>query len=152
MEGSVAVTVGGETTALADVRQGAPSSEDDPRWAEVAPGGAPTDALKAWGSFVNDSYWLLAPCKVLDGGVKRQEDGAVLTLSFDGVGLTPGDTYRLEVGEGGRVDAWSFTLQSGREGHFTWSEHTAVGPLNLSLRRTAADGETVIRFEDVAAR
>ena len=149
--GEVQVSSGGTVVTLKDVRAGAPSDAEDPRWADIAPGVEPEAALKAWGGFVNDSYWLIAPCKVNDPGVSRAvtEDGA-LTLSFDAVGLTPGDQYTLRVDEVGRVTGWSFVLQSEREGDFTWTQHQDFGPLNLSLHRATADGGTVIRFEGVS--
>ncbi|MCU1277835.1 MAG: hypothetical protein JWM53_1381, partial [bacterium] len=52
-------------------------------------------------AFINDSYWLLAPFKVFDGGVTLTDGGQdkgpkgeacdVIKLSFAGVGLTPKD-------------------------------------------------------------
>ncbi len=151
-KGAVEVTADGETITLFDIRQGVPATADDARWAEVAPGEDPAAALRAWAQFTNDSYWLLAPCKVMDPGVRRAAGpGGSLELRFEGVGLTPGDVYRLEVDpESGLVSAWSFVLQSGREGRFTWEDYTQVGPLMLSLRRSAEG--TTIRFEDVSAR
>lgn len=130
-----------------------PTTAEDPRWAELAPGVAGARALEAWGAFVNDQFWLLAPCKVFDAGVKRTVSAPDrLQLSFEGVGLTPGDTYTLQVAPGtGRVTGWTFTLQSGREGDFAWAGHAPVGPLELSLLRTSADGGLVIRFEDAVA-
>jgi len=150
LDGSLSVSSGGETVTLTDIREGAPSDADDPRWATIAPGVAPEAALKAWGGFVNDSYWLIAPCKVNDPGVSRTvgEDGS-LDLSFAGVGLTPGDRYQLSVDEEGRVTGWSFVLQSGREGEFVWTEHQDFGPLNLSLHRATPDGKVVIHFEAI---
>lgn len=105
---------------------------------------------EGWAAFVNDSYWLLAPCKVNDPGVSRQIVDGDLQLTFADVGLTPGDRYLLEVDDAGRVTGWSYTLESGREGAWTWTEHEARGPLELSMRRVSADGKNVIRFEDVA--
>ena len=51
---------------------------------------------------MNDSYWLLAPLKVRDRGVKVEAGGPkdlngatceTLRLKFDKVGLTPTDQY-----------------------------------------------------------
>jgi len=122
-------------------------------WAAVSPGTDPKRAAQAWSAFINDSYWLLAPSKVMDGGVNRSidEEGR-LVLSFDGVGLTPGDRYMLTVDpESARVTAWSFVLQGGSEGHFSWTEHTRSGPLTVSTHRATEAGDFVIRFEDVRA-
>ncbi|MGH9364261.1 MAG: hypothetical protein ACRD1B_03215, partial [Thermoanaerobaculia bacterium] len=61
----------------------------------------------AYGMFINDTYWLLAPWKVFDPGVHLAYDGEkpcpdacvcdVLKLSFEEVGLTPRDVYWLYV-------------------------------------------------------
>lgn len=60
------------------------------------------DAKAAYGRWVNDSYWLIAPFKLRDAGTqvraggKRTVDGAeyeTLEISYAGVGLTPGDRY-----------------------------------------------------------
>lgn len=102
----------------------------------------------AWGAFVNDQFWLLAPAKVLDPGVVRTADGADLRLFYAGVGLTPGDRYLLHTSPDGDVLGWEYVLQSGRGGAWTWAAPTSVGGLRLSLERTSP--ERTIRFEDVA--
>lgn len=121
-------------------------------WTNPPPSKPADPGHAAWSAFVNDSYWLLAPCKVGDQGVTVRAEPGVLALSFDGVGLTPGDAYRLEVDAQGRVTGWQYTLQSGREGAFDWSPYTEVGPLHLSLERRSRAGDTVIRFEQVEAK
>ncbi|MCB9765972.1 MAG: hypothetical protein H6739_39725 [Alphaproteobacteria bacterium] len=124
---------------------------DPPTGAE---GAAPEDVEQAHGAFINDSYWLLAPCKVLDPGVRRSLDTeGRLVLSFEGVGLTPGDTYTFTIGPDGLPTQWAFTLQSGRQGAFTWAGHQRFGALNLSTRHVAiGDGGVVIRFEEISVR
>jgi hypothetical protein len=139
--GTLTVTGGGRTVALT-ITDGQPHSDT----------ASAEDVAQAWAWFTNDSYWLLAPCKVLDPGVIAQADGDVLALRFEGVGLTPGDTYRLEVDGSGRVTGWSFVLQSGRTGSFDWTDPVRRGPLSLSLTRTAREDDFVIRFEDVTAQ
>lgn len=107
-------------------------------------------AAEAWGAFINDGYWLLAASKVLDPGVKRSTDGNRLSLSFDGVGLTPGDRYTLTVQEQtGLVTRWDFVLESGREGHFSWEDYQQHGGLMLSTRRVSDQGSFEIRFEGI---
>ena len=110
------------------------------------------DAIAAYKAWINDSYWLLAPCKVLDSGVVRSVEDGALVLTFEDVGLTPGDRYVLGVDEGCNVIGWSFSLEGGGAGDFAWSEHSRYGPLMLSTRRVASDGHVVIRFEEVHAR
>lgn len=101
----------------------------------------------AWAMFVNDQFWLLAPWKVADPGATVTLAEGKVVVRYDGVGLTPGDTYRYEVGADGVVAGWSYTLGNGREGSWAWAPPTEVGPLRLSLERTS--GTRTIRFEDV---
>lgn len=149
----LSVTLGDETIAMA-VEAAMPTAADDARWASLAPGVPAETALRAWGAFVNDGYWLLAPCKVRDPGAQLQSDltGSSLTVQYEGVGLTPGDVYNFALDGSGMVERWSFTLVSGREGTFVWSADEAIGPLRLSLHRATEDGAMVVRFEDVSAR
>jgi hypothetical protein len=120
-------------------------------WSAVAPGVPPADAAQAWAWWINDSYWLLAPSKVMDPGVLRSVDAeGRLVLQFDGVGLTPGDRYTMQVDPvTGLVTGWRFTLQDGRQGDFTWSDPSQVGLLRVATRKAAADGRFIVRFEDL---
>ena len=89
----------------------------------------------------------------MDEGVRRSldEEGRLL-LSFDGVGVTPGDRYVLTIdAESSRVLEWSFVLESGRASQFSWSAPDAAGPLMISQTRTSPDGDFVVRFEDIHA-
>ncbi len=65
----------------------------------------------AWSFFANDSFWLCAPMKASDPGVKQDvvvlengEEGLLVTYSSGGV--TPGDTYLWLLDENGRPNAW----------------------------------------------
>ena len=112
-----------------------------------------------YGRFINDTYWLLMPLKLLDSGVQRRReadtviDGTtyqVLSLSFGQVGLTPGDRYRILIDPATKlVRRWSYHLQSGREGEFAWENYRSFGALQLALSRRSADGAFEIRFENV---
>lgn len=138
--GKVEVRVGDRVTVISAVDGRALDATTD----EAA-------ASEAWSAFVNDGYWLLAPSKVLDPGVRRSRQGQALLLSFDGVGLTPGDRYTLGIDPQTRlVTRWDYVLQSGREGHFAWQDHRRVGGLMLSTLRVSDDGSFQIRFEDVS--
>lgn len=138
-EGSVTVTAGDDVVHLEQIQ---------PFIASEAPAEA---ALEAYKQFVNDSYWLLFPCKVLDEGVELAMDGDRLALSFvDGTGVTSGDRYWLHADDAGRVTGWDYTLESGSEGSFTFEEPTRYGPLTLSTRATSE--HVVVRFEEVFAR
>lgn len=75
----------------------------------------------AYGAWINDTYWLLAPYKLRDPGVnlayesEATLDGGtydVLALSFEAVGLTPGDRYWIYVDrESGLVHRWEYVLE-----------------------------------------
>lgn len=118
--------------------------------------GARTRLEEAYGRFINDMYWLLAPLKLFDPGVSRalaadSADAAteVLTLSFANVGLTPGDRYWVRAERGtGRIVSWSYVLQSGRTGTYTWTDpwelDTPAGRLTLPARKTSRNGTVSI--------
>jgi hypothetical protein len=71
--------------------------------------------------WVNDSYWFLMPYKMLDDGVTLKYDGQeqagdttfdCVSMSFAGVGLTPGDRYKVFVDHRThRVERWEYVLQ-----------------------------------------
>lgn len=69
--------------------------------------------------WINDSYWMFMPYKLLDPGVTLRSVGAgtteagaaasVLELTFDGVGVTPRNKYHVLVGDdSGLVEEWAF--------------------------------------------
>jgi hypothetical protein len=108
---------------------------------------------QAYGRFINDTYWLLAPLKVFDDGVNRrylpdsstaQHD--VLHLTFGDVGLTPDDEYWLYISkETGRLDRWAFRLQGMSEDasprRFRWTDPVTLqapeGSVTLATRKEA---------------
>lgn len=108
---------------------------------------------RAYGVWVNDSYWMFMPFKLLDPGVRlswdgvdRLEDGRaadVLSLTFDGVGLTPGNRYRVFVAQDtGLVEAWSFYAEaSDSQPKFTlpWGGWRAFGTIRLSTEHGRGD-------------
>lgn len=130
-------------------------------------GSAAEDARsEAYGRFINDAYWLLAPLKTFDPGVNRSYEADsstaqhdVLHLTFGEVGLTPGDEYWLYVStDTGRLDQWAFHLQ-GMDGedppqYFDWTNYTTLdapnGSVELSTRKEAVGGETAILTNQLA--
>lgn len=87
----------------------------------------PTDSLSkyinfAYQRFINDSYWLLMPYKLKDPGVilhyegEKEEKGQkydVVKVTFENVGLTPGDTYWAFVNKQTHLmDKWEYLLQN----------------------------------------
>ena len=115
--------------------------------------------------WTNDTYWMLMPYKLRDPGVTLahegtvEEDGATydkIALSFDQVGLTPGDRYWVFVNQANhRIEKWEYLLQ-GREPPPSvrtwedWEEHGGLwfptahrqGNSNVFTR----DVETVMEF------
>lgn len=127
---------------------------------EKASGEEAAKALEgAYGAFINDSYWLMMPWKWLDPGVNLKYGGEeeydsqmcdVVELSFEQVGLTPGDVYRGYVSrESGLMIRWTYTLQSGREGDWQW-QYADAGGIRLASNHVSPDG-TQIRMGTVVA-
>jgi hypothetical protein len=116
-------------------------------------GAAATAAIKqAYGSFINDFYWLAMPWKWTDSGVhlrylgKRKNAGKdfdVVQLTFDHVGLTPGDRYEAFVSpQSHLMEHWDYTLQSGNKGSWDW-EYTTTEGLKLASSHKSADGKSI---------
>ncbi len=132
--------------------------------------GQPADAEKqkqllenAYGRFINDTYWLLAPWKIFDPGVHRSYDGEkpcpgggtcdVLKLSFDDVGMTPKDVYWLWITRDGRhMVQWQYVLGGASEPPTTaaWKDWQKMGGLSLSMDKPMVGEPFEIRFEKVA--
>lgn len=120
----------------------------------------------AYAAFVNDSYWLLMPLKWEDPGVHLAWEGrtelpddstyATVHLTFEsGLGVTDDQYWGFVEPETGRMAAWRYHLQ-GREEKgpvIWWEDWQTFGPqgLKLALDRRWSEGDTRIRFEEVAA-
>jgi hypothetical protein len=113
---------------------------------------ATLEALLATGHavWINDSYWLVMPYKLLDPGVtlkllgeRPMEDGRpadVLQLTFaEGVGDTPENKYEVFVArDTGLVEQWSFFEEAGdSEPRFTmpWLNWQPFGDILLATGR-----------------
>lgn len=130
-------------------------------------GSASQQARKqAYGRFVNDTYWLLAPLKVYDPGVNRSyladsstAEHHVIHLSFGDVGMTPGDEYWLYVSkETGRLERWAYHLQSMADDtaprHFEWRGYRDMsapdGQVRLATRKGMVGAEQAILTDRLA--
>jgi hypothetical protein len=121
---------------------------------------------RAHALWVNDTYWLLMPYKLEDPGVmlayegEKSEGGRtwdVVRLSFDGVGLTPGDRYWAFVNQNtGLMDRWEFRLEGmkpeDKPGVFEWRNWRRYGRIMLSDTRVSVGEpeEQRIFFPDLA--
>ena len=114
-------------------------------------------ALKtAWSFWCNDSFWLYAPYKLRDQGIKRSlitEDGKQgLLVSYESGGVTPGDSYLWWVDDTGlptSYDMWTSIIPiKGINATWTNWEKLAggsmvakshkLGPLEMSLSNIKA--------------
>jgi len=114
---------------------------------------------RAYGAWINDTYWLFMPYKLLDPGVNLAYDGEEtidgvvydkVKLTFDNVGLTPGDTYWAYLNRDTHLmDRWAYFLQgweADREPtHWWWRDWRRYGRILLSSKRiNVADGREAI--------
>ncbi len=116
----------------------------------------PSAGFQQW---TNDSYWLLMPLKLRDGGAHVEMVGATrdmppsrarLRLHFDNVGLTPGDQYILSVDlRNNRIDHWVYMPTPERKHGFTWEDYQDFNGLVLSTNHRADDGKRRIFFTDI---
>ena len=114
----------------------------------------------AFGRWTNDSYWLLAPLKVLDPGVKlsyggsKEVDGTnceMLHVSFEGVGMTPGDQYNFYIDPQTKLlRAWDYMPKPDSVTHGTWEKYQDEGGLKLAMEHNFAG--KMIRFENVEVK
>lgn len=129
------------------------------------------DALKEWldrgyAWFINDSYWLLMPAKILDPGVRSAMDGEArvgdivcdrVRLTFDHVGLTPGDTYWAYVDRSSHLMLrWGMILEGEEPGatetQYDWLDWRQIGPIRLSTRKVRVDDPSrmTVAFPDLS--
>ena len=106
----------------------------------------------AYGRWVNDSYWLLAPLKIKDRGVHVEAGGSkdfngvtceTLRLKFDNVGLTPTDQYVFYIDPKTKLPlAWDYIPQSGTGMQATWEKFQSFSGLNLATEHNF-NGKTI---------
>jgi len=115
--------------------------------------------------FINDTYWLLMPLKMLDPGVHRSAEGErtdscghtwdVVKLSFDpNAGLTPNDQYWAWINrDTGLVDEWDMRLQSMKPEdpllEVVFHDFRRANGLLISTRREMRNKNQSIRLDDL---
>jgi len=156
-----AVEKGGQTLVSAEHHWDVVAQTDHVKWkgkdvtVNLAEPGSDDEAKGAYGRWVNDSYWLLAPLKLKDRGInladegKKEMDGKeceVLRLSFGKVGLTPNDQYRLYIDpKTNHVSSWDYMPEPGKSMHATWTNYQESGGLKLATDHQM-DGGVRIRI------
>ncbi len=105
---------------------------------------------RAYALWINNSYWLVMPFKLQDPGVNLKYvgeettmDGAkadVLEMTFEGVGLTPQNKYKLWVDKKeGLITQWAFFRNyNDAEASFTrhWNDYNTYGKIKLASNRS----------------
>lgn len=118
----------------------------------------------AYSAWINDTYWLLMPYKLKDPGVTLSYDGSEvldgvaydrLLLTFERVGLTPGDKYWAWINkETGLMDRWAYFLESYEEGReptqWKWLDWDRYGKIVLSPRRIKVEDGSERGLTDLA--
>lgn len=109
----------------------------------------------AWSAWINDVYWLIMPLKLRDPGVHLVSEGTEeidgksydkVKLTFDSVGLTPGDTYWAWFDqETGLMHRWAYHLEGWEADReptaWDWLEWRSYGDVKMSgTRRNVGDG------------
>lgn len=117
----------------------------------------------AYGTWVNDTYWLLMPYKLRDPGVQLAYEGREtiegrtydkLALSFEKVGLTPGDRYWVYVdAETHLVGRWAYLLEGSEGGQaptaWTWEGWKSYGGIQLAPMRRMVGAERTLELSDL---
>jgi hypothetical protein len=121
---------------------------------------------RAYGRYINDTYWLLMPWKLSDPGVhvetagERSADGKtfdILHIWFDQVGLTPGDQYWAFVDrQSGLMDRWAYFLEGDHKEKgepsldkatmWMWADWRKMDGVMLSCDRRMVGGEGARRI------
>jgi hypothetical protein len=125
--------------------------------ADIMKPGSDEDSKKAFARWTNDSYWLIMPLKLKDGGVKlsmRSDetiDGKsyhVLNLSFENVGLTPGDQFDLFIDpQTNLVAMWDYMPTPEKKTRYTWENYKDFSGLKVATEHKG--GGRRIYFTDV---
>lgn len=117
---------------------------------------------EAW---INDSYWLLLPFKLKDGGVTLKylgegatEDGRpadILSLTFKNVGVTPNNKYHVYIDQETRLlTQWAYFMDAEDEfPRFTapWGNYQKHGAILLSDDRGQRKHTGLAVYEELPA-
>jgi hypothetical protein len=116
---------------------------------------------KAKSIWINDSYWLVMPFKLMDPGARIKYMGEeklssgmqcnVLELTFDNVGDTPQNKYRLYVDMSDNlIKQWAYYNQATQDSaNFVrpWDNYRKYGNILLSADRSDGGGPRSVKVE-----
>ena len=116
-------------------------------------------------AWINDSYWMFMPYKLRDPGVTLKHVGAgtmvdgraaeVLELTFEAVGRTPENKYRVYVaGDSGLVEQWDFYADAADEEprfQIPWHDWKPHGAILLSADRGRGSHTGIAVLDEVPA-
>ncbi len=128
--------------------------------ARLDPGAAQALLDQAYEAWINDTYWLFMPYKMKDPGVHLQYAGEVseggqvydqVLLTFDRVGLTPGDRYWAHLSRRTHLmDRWSYILQDdpphGAPTVWDWKGWSRFGAILLSPEKVSVRKEGTVQI------
>lgn len=135
--------------------------EDKQDLLQVPPSRPPQPRVSCYQTFINDSFCLLLPFKLLDEGVQlsidpRDPEDAKgvqrLRLRFaKSAAISHRYSYVLHVeSKSGRILQWDYYRSSrARPVSHKFEDYQAVGPLNLSLSRRQVGGKRDVLIRDV---
>jgi hypothetical protein len=117
---------------------------------------------KARSIWINDSYWLLMPFKLKDSGVTLKYLGEdttltgvkcnVLELTFDNIGDTPQNKYRVYVDMSDNlVKQWAYYKEASQDSAsqvWPWDNYKRYGNLLLSADRSDNRGPRNVRIDE----
>jgi hypothetical protein len=119
----------------------------------VPEGPARKELEDAYAAYINDMWWLAMPWKWMDPGVnlkylgvkkRGQETDDEVELTFNHVGLTPGDLYHAFVSRQSHLMThWDYVLQSHEKGSWDW-EYGETHGMKLARNHISSDGKTSI--------
>ena len=112
--------------------------------------------------WINDSYWLVMPFKLIDTGVNLKyvrsdttasgQDAEVLQLTFDAVGDTPENKYEVYIDKADSlVKQWAYFRESSQDtasAIWPWDNYQLFNGLLLSTDRSDNKGPKNVRVYD----
>jgi hypothetical protein len=115
--------------------------------------------------FINDSYWLLAPFKIVwdenkfiiesdnkeKAPISGKEMGKLTVAYGDSGGYTPGDAYDFYFDDSYTIREWVYRRGGQQEPSMitTWEDYQEIGGLKLSMMRNDITETFKIYFTDV---